>query len=479
MDWWNNHEADALSEHSLADTDRDASPIPPALQEDVCREVAGKDEIVGENTDWGSLQDHCGFQRSPTFGAGIEFTVPDLVVSDVDSPVRSVDRAGQGLLASSTSSKTEREAWLSGFMTIQDIKRVMQDDAKEDEALVNTLADELQRTIRSSDFDCLKEHLFARDDDVGFLHGSRPQMSVVDFMSRLLPALFNPGLCFSICRVRVADCLCLPFRMGRYSSASPSCYLVSQIFVNRLKRKLPTLELNSLTFQRLLLSTTMLAAKLHDDFYHSNAVWAKIGGLSTQELNKIELRLLSLLDWNICVSWEEYHYQRLLVRRQRIMHPPAANIDIFAHKDDESAHHRPHHSNPELHSVHHFQVDHAGAACFHHSLPHPVVSRPPSVGVPLQINGAPYHFNPPQHLQQQHQPQPQPQAVAVHRVAPPAGYNDPVLVSHPPVLTVPARHSLNLNPGPAVTHPMQGQATASGYQMIVGQFGGMQIRQGF
>lgn len=44
------------------------------------------------------------------------------------------------------------------------------------------------------------------------------------------------------------------------------------------------------------------AAKLTDDNFYNNSYYAKIGGIATAELNRLELQLLKLLDFRLVVS---------------------------------------------------------------------------------------------------------------------------------------------------------------------------------
>ena len=46
----------------------------------------------------------------------------------------------------------------------------------------------------------------------------------------------------------------------------------------------------------------MLAAKFHEDKKLSNKDFAKIGGISNQELNYLELEMLRTLDFNLVVD---------------------------------------------------------------------------------------------------------------------------------------------------------------------------------
>jgi hypothetical protein len=48
------------------------------------------------------------------------------------------------------------------------------------------------------------------------------------------------------------------------------------------------------------------AAKFWDDIYYNNAFWAKIGGVSSLELNNLELEFLFSVNFDLAVTADEY-----------------------------------------------------------------------------------------------------------------------------------------------------------------------------
>uniref|UniRef100_A0A7S0M7M0 Uncharacterized protein n=2 Tax=Cryptomonas curvata TaxID=233186 RepID=A0A7S0M7M0_9CRYP len=62
-------------------------------------------------------------------------------------------------------------------------------------------------------------------------------------------------------------------RMSRYSRASPSCFIVALIYLDRFQRRVPCLRLTSRTLQRLLLVATMTATKYIEDVPRLNSRW--------------------------------------------------------------------------------------------------------------------------------------------------------------------------------------------------------------
>lgn len=66
--------------------------------------------------------------------------------------------------------------------------------------------------------------------------------------------------------------------------------------------KPPLLRIDLFTVHRFVITSITLASKALGDYYYSNAFYAKVGGVSTRELNHLELDLALLLDWRLQVS---------------------------------------------------------------------------------------------------------------------------------------------------------------------------------
>jgi hypothetical protein len=57
---------------------------------------------------------------------------------------------------------------------------------------------------------------------------------------------------------------------------------------------------------RVLLTATLIAIKYSEDTFYSNEYYAKVGGIQTNELNKMELEFLEKLDFKVYVSDKEF-----------------------------------------------------------------------------------------------------------------------------------------------------------------------------
>ncbi|KAG0005306.1 hypothetical protein BGZ79_005709 [Entomortierella chlamydospora] len=91
-------------------------------------------------------------------------------------------------------------------------------------------------------------------------------------------------------------------RIVKYTSLERACLLVILIYIDRVCEKVRTFTISSLTVHRFIIASVTLAAKAVCDSYCTNSHYAKVGGLSTQELNTLEVEFLSLIEWRVAVE---------------------------------------------------------------------------------------------------------------------------------------------------------------------------------
>ena len=72
-------------------------------------------------------------------------------------------------------------------------------------------------------------------------------------------------------------------RIVRYVKCSGESIVVSLVYIDRLTEN-GSLVLSMRNAHRVLITCVLVAVKLCDDFYFSNAVFAKVGGVSVTEL---------------------------------------------------------------------------------------------------------------------------------------------------------------------------------------------------
>lgn len=104
-------------------------------------------------------------------------------------------------------------------------------------------------------------------------------------------------------------------RIFKYSCCSPSCFIVAQIYVDRFIQR-RNVHLTSLSVHRLLIASLTVAAKFIDDAFFNNAYYAKVGGISTAELNRLEAKFLFGLDFWLHVSVDTFGKYCLLLEKE-------------------------------------------------------------------------------------------------------------------------------------------------------------------
>jgi hypothetical protein len=125
-------------------------------------------------------------------------------------------------------------------------------------------------------------------------------------------------------------------RIKRYSMCSDSCFVLLVIYLDHAY-KLSNLVADSLSIHRLIISAMLLCCKFYEDKTHRNNVFAQIGGISTQEMNRLEVELLNALRFDLNVSHELfYQYESTLRLRylqrhaKAIMNPYSTSLSSLA-----------------------------------------------------------------------------------------------------------------------------------------------------
>ncbi|KAL6454173.1 PHO80 PHO85 cyclin PHO80 [Candida maltosa Xu316] len=86
-------------------------------------------------------------------------------------------------------------------------------------------------------------------------------------------------------------------RLKRFNCLNSSILLTTIYYIDVLSYNYACFTLNSWTVHRFLLVATMIAQKALEDFFYTNDHYAKVGGVSLQELNCLELDFLKRVDW--------------------------------------------------------------------------------------------------------------------------------------------------------------------------------------
>ena len=94
-------------------------------------------------------------------------------------------------------------------------------------------------------------------------------------------------------------------RRGCTASVSSTPELTCLLPVSLLQND-PKLRITALSVHRLLITAVLVAAKFLDDSYFNNAYYAKVGGISLEEMNALELDFLLRCDFRLHVVPEAF-----------------------------------------------------------------------------------------------------------------------------------------------------------------------------
>ncbi|KAI3449044.1 hypothetical protein Pfo_005709 [Paulownia fortunei] len=150
--------------------------------------------------------------------------------------------------------------------------------------LITFLSSLLQRVAESNDL----SHGF-QPQKISVFHGlTRPSISIQSYLERIF----------------------------KYANCSPSCYIVAYVYLDRITQRQPSLPINSFNVHRLLITSVMLSAKFMDDMYYNNAYYAKVGGISTTEMNFLEVDFLFGLGFHLNVTPQLFRHIVPISRRK-------------------------------------------------------------------------------------------------------------------------------------------------------------------
>ncbi|ESL09134.1 hypothetical protein TRSC58_03152 [Trypanosoma rangeli SC58] len=103
-------------------------------------------------------------------------------------------------------------------------------------------------------------------------------------------------------------------RIVRYSRVGGETLIVSLMLLLKYSHFINH-PVSIYNVHRLMITSALLGAKLRDDVYYSNEYYSRIGGISNAEINKLELRFCTWLEWDMWVEEAEYAtLEELLLR---------------------------------------------------------------------------------------------------------------------------------------------------------------------
>eukprot|EP00758_Cryptobia_borreli_P002510 Tbor_TRINITY_DN3082_c0_g1::TRINITY_DN3082_c0_g1_i1::g.17304::m.17304 len=111
-------------------------------------------------------------------------------------------------------------------------------------------------------------------------------------------------------------------RIAKYSDCSPECFIMSIMMLDRYVGD-TGIPLTFTNIHRLTITAVMITAKVRDDIHYPNSYFASIGGVQNQEINMLEIELLSKISW---WTWSEpavynSYLKKYLTRYRDLMAP--------------------------------------------------------------------------------------------------------------------------------------------------------------
>jgi len=94
-------------------------------------------------------------------------------------------------------------------------------------------------------------------------------------------------------------------RIAKFSHCSEECFVLALIYIDRIIRSQDFL-VNSYNVHRLVIASVMVAAKFFDDQYFNNPQYGLIGGVSSQEINQLEIEFLFMINFELFVDKKLY-----------------------------------------------------------------------------------------------------------------------------------------------------------------------------
>ncbi|XP_050153502.1 cyclin-U4-1-like [Malus sylvestris] len=162
--------------------------------------------------------------------------------------------------------------------------------------IITFLSSLVQRVAESND---LNSHF--QPQKISLFHGlTRPTISIQSYLERIF----------------------------KYANCSPSCLIVAYVYLDRFSQRQPSLPINSFNVHRLLITSVLVAAKFMDDMYYNNAYYAKVGGISTIEMNFLEVDFLFGLSFDLNVTPTTFTtHCSYLQREMLLLQPPLDSAD--------------------------------------------------------------------------------------------------------------------------------------------------------
>ena len=93
---------------------------------------------------------------------------------------------------------------------------------------------------------------------------------------------------------------------GGAESAGVRAAVMAAMYLNKLEEFQPHYALNKFNVHRLVMTAFLVATKFTEDYVISNDFWAKVGGVKTAEVNKLEGSFCNMMRFELYLDEEGY-----------------------------------------------------------------------------------------------------------------------------------------------------------------------------
>lgn len=139
-------------------------------------------------------------------------------------------------------------------------------------------------------------------------------MSLVEGFMNLLKTYIKRGLIYSRHSIKSEDLISnFIENLFQMMNQSESCFVVMAVYFERLMQKHSSL-VNENNLLRLIFASGMIAIKVQEDFSYKNSYFAQVSGISSKEINYLEIHFLDWIEYKLFVRREDYDicYYRLI-----------------------------------------------------------------------------------------------------------------------------------------------------------------------
>lgn len=87
-------------------------------------------------------------------------------------------------------------------------------------------------------------------------------------------------------------------RILKYTEASNEAFILSIYYIYKLKTRVHEDFISEYSIHRIYLTSLLISIKYIDDIFNTNSFYARVGGIKTPELNKLEVEFVSRMKFD-------------------------------------------------------------------------------------------------------------------------------------------------------------------------------------